>query len=883
MRLLRPALALIPFLAAMLSLGCSADPELNLSQESLDYGSSDDVRSLVLTNTGDKTLDWHAAEVIEWFSLTPQTSGSLNSGQSITLSGNINRSSLLPGEHADYLSISGNFPGSPLDIAVVCTKACDLAFNLTPSNISSGSVANIRWTPDNLGSLTLVTLELMKGSTVVGTISSSTPADGLFEWTCTDFGHGAGSDYRFRLAFKSFPQCFVMSNAFSITVPCSFTFTAPTSFASWPEGSARSIAWTSTSAPSNIDLTLLRSGVFQCQIATNVPNSGSYNWSVTRCTGDPSPYYSIKITSRGDPSCYKVSPQFTIPDPTGECDVTVSAPLDGTSWAVGSVMNVAWTSQFTSGSLQVQLYKSGTRICFLDDTVGPNGSLNWTVSPCSFAPGPLFKVMVSDKAAPNTCYGFSGYFTITLPTVCSISDVTVLGPVEEGSTEQISWASSGTSGNVKLELYRNSLKICNLATTAPDNGSYYWLVNDCSAGEGWLYQVKISDLANPSCSDFSDYFSIQTEPPCSITISEPHNGEELLEGQVKSIQWNSTSASSKVDIALLYSTSSCQIANDVPNVGAHAWTVAPCPGFGYGSVRIRVQDAYSNTCLGVSDYFTLRSDDCEITVTSPPAGAVWTEGQTQNIDWTSSSADPVWIDLYEGSSYVCRISDPVSDGDYSWSVDDCGNGPDNDYRIKLTSELNTDCTTYSGYFTIAQPELHVNSAVLTFEVSQVIGGTNLIPHGIFLLRKAGNWEEGETGCSTGFFPDPVLDYGSGTFTLAYDVPVSVIEDWYNSVVQPNTGFVLFGNPENTDADGLFVLRSDESSVPDSRPNLSILYRFGSGSGRSVDLRPTDDAYWDHADSTPICRDEPYLKVGIQSGERKNTYIKFRIDSTTLTQ
>ncbi len=77
-----------------------------------------------------------------------------------------------------------------------------------------------------------------------------------------------------------------------------------------------------------------------------------------------------------------------------------------------------------------------------------------------------------------------------------------------GSTEHIQWISGGTSGNVKLELYRNGAFQCVIEESTADDGDHPWTVAACGGPSSWTYQIKITDVDDVSCYDFSENFGI---------------------------------------------------------------------------------------------------------------------------------------------------------------------------------------------------------------------------------------------------------------------------------------------------------------------------------------------------------------------------------------
>ncbi len=93
-------------------------------------------------------------------------------------------------------------------------------------------------------------------------------------------------------------------------------------------------------------------------------------------------------------------------------------------------------------------------------------------------------------------------FTITAP---QYQDVWV-----EQTNQNITWSSSAAGTNVKIELYWSGSYWCDIVSSTPNDGLYQWNVNDCNGGTYTNYRIKITDLSDPSCYDFTNFFTISS-------------------------------------------------------------------------------------------------------------------------------------------------------------------------------------------------------------------------------------------------------------------------------------------------------------------------------------------------------------------------------------
>jgi hypothetical protein len=92
---------------------------------------------------------------------------------------------------------------------------------------------------------------------------------------------------------------------------------------------------------------------------------------------------------------------------------------------------------------------------------------------------------------------------------------------------------------------------------------------------------------------------------------------------------------------------------------------------------------------------TAPSSSNEIKVVSPNGGEIWLAGTSNTITWTSNISDDVKIDLYKGGSILYTIANSTSNsGNYLWTIPDTLHSGI-DFKIKITSILDSSITDYS--------------------------------------------------------------------------------------------------------------------------------------------------------------------------------------------
>ncbi len=266
----------------------------------------------------------------------------------------------------------------------------------------------------------------------------------------------------------------------------------------------------------------------------------------------------------------------------------------------------------------------------------------------------------------------------TAPTVLdgldgSAASITVTAPNGgetwvEGEARNITWTSSGVTGNVNIELNRNypgGAWESIVANTAND-GTHSWTVTLPASVA--LARVRITSVNAPTVTDVSNSnFTIAAR---SITVTSPNGGETWIEGEARNITWTSLGLTGNLNIELSRNGGGSweTIVSNTANDGTHSWTVT-LPATSTALVRIT-----SISFPAVTDQsnanFTLAART--ITVTSPNGGEVWVEGEGRIISWASQNlTGNVNIELnrtYPGGAWESIAANTANDGTHTWNV-----------------------------------------------------------------------------------------------------------------------------------------------------------------------------------------------------------------------
>ncbi len=499
------------------------------------------------------------------------------------------------------------------------------------------------------------------------------------------------------LFFLLFFGAFLLSCSSSdSSKPCTLTVTSPNGGESWLRGTANAITWSSANAGGNVRIELYKDGVYYITLAQSTENDGSYE--TTFDDADASARYRVRVCSVSQGACCDESDaDFSV---TTSCDLTVTSPASGSSWIAGQTWPISWNPAGT-GNVTLDLYRGTTYLCTIDAATPNDGSYQWVVDDCGGGVSSQYRVKVT-RADDVTCYDYSDNFTIGQ--TCSI----VITNPHSGSrwlnseNRTILWELTGGSGTVKLELYKGTTRLCAVDASTPNDGSYQWTVDDCGGGYASDYRMKISDTSEATCYAYSDYFTIGE--PCAFTFSNPNATSKWLNGETRYILWETSGASGNVKLELYKGAGLlCTIVSSTPNDLSYTWVVSDCGG-GYASdYRVRISDVANNSCYAFSEYFTI-GEPCGFVFSNPSAVSSWLNGQTRFILWeTSGASASVRLDLYKGASLLCPIvTSTDNDGSYQWLVTDCGGGFASDYRVKITDSVDSDCYSFSAYFTIGE-------------------------------------------------------------------------------------------------------------------------------------------------------------------------------------
>src|SRR5438094_913203 len=243
-----------------------------------------------------------------------------------------------------------------------------------------------------------------------------------------------------------------------------------------------------------------------------------------------------------------------------------TSPNGGEVWAVGTIQSITWTNTGSVPSVKLEYSTDNfaTATVIVSSAVNA-GSFSWTIPD---AISTTAKIRVSDAAdssandASDNNFKIRGGITVSAPNGGELWTV--------GQARSITWTTSGTIPNVRLEYSKDNFASLVLITaSAPGTGSFAWTVPDDLSS---TVKVRVTDVRDLSVFDDSNaYFKIQG----ALTVTSPNGGEKLTVGSAQSITW--TSVGSIANVKLQYSkdnfATAVLIAASTPNTGSFAWTI----------------------------------------------------------------------------------------------------------------------------------------------------------------------------------------------------------------------------------------------------------------------------------------------------------------------
>ena len=220
-------------------------------------------------------------------------------------------------------------------------------------------------------------------------------------------------------------------------------------------------------------------------------------------------------------------PAVSLVDVISPGSIFVNSPNGGEQWPVGSSQTIRWTTSGSCPTVNVQLStNNGSTWSTIASQLTNSGTCPWTV-PGSISSQCRIRVSDSADGAPSDMSNTA--FSIV---AVQSSTITVTRPNGgeswvAGSAHDITWSSTGTVANVKIEYSTNGgAAFITITASTPNDGTHPWTLPSAVSSRSL---VRISNAANAAVNDMSDgLFSIVSMTSQRLTWTAGYSGAPAI-------------------------------------------------------------------------------------------------------------------------------------------------------------------------------------------------------------------------------------------------------------------------------------------------------------------------------------------------------------------
>lgn len=541
-----------------------------------------------------------------------------------------------------------------------------LSVDTPATDLVVGSSYVVSWTSVGIGSSENVALHLLRGGSLVATLSAATPNDGSFTYkVADDIGVPAvgAADYSLRVAYGVVVG---ESSTFTIRPAPRISLAAPAAGAAWYRGQQGRVMWTTEGSVERVNVELRKGAALFLSVATGATNTGSLYYSVP-ADAPLAADYSVRVTSSADASVSDTSSAFSIEDLK---TIALVSPDTGGVIVKGSKYGVQWTATGELGTVRITLHAAADpqeQLAVLSageaSTSGVFNSFVWNV-PAGNAAVPVaatgaYRVRVTSNA-DGSVTNTGGAFTVE----AEARVTAVVSPAEgsvwkHGQARHVSWTTQGAVPSVLVELVRGGSAVLVIGEAVEEDSVPWTVPISLAAADG--YAVRVTSTANPAVTKTSATFSVAVaEDTLTLNVVAPTDSSSVSKGKSFVVRWSFSGEFDAVKIELLqsgvlHSVLSASTSND----GAFEWAVGAGPG---NEFAVRVSKVGGSVVSATGAPFSILAPQPVVSLTDIFAGqdgAGWARGKTAQIAWTSNGVGNLKIELFQSSSRVLTIAASV--------------------------------------------------------------------------------------------------------------------------------------------------------------------------------------------------------------------------------
>lgn len=292
--------------------------------------------------------------------------------------------------------------------------------------------------------------------------------------------------------------------------------------------------------------------------------------------------------------------------------INVIKPSSTSTYQTGSNQIIEWSTQGSVGSLKIELFKGASLFSTIISNTPNDGQHNWQV-PGNCPEASDYSIKITYNSNP-TVNDYSSYFTIIEVKSLTIIDPSSISEIVPKTTHTIIWESTGSIDDIKIELYKGSELLKEIASNTENDGSHSWVPHYYEKNgymwniipQGSDYRIKIRDICS-SAYTYSDYFNITNIK--SLTILEPNSSSSYKHGKTVMIKWETDTPCNTLTIGVYLrppdriDADKLLTISDVPNIGYYNWTIPM--DLPHGDGYYFVIKATDNSVSEFSDHFTI--------------------------------------------------------------------------------------------------------------------------------------------------------------------------------------------------------------------------------------------------------------------------------------
>jgi len=249
-----------------------------------------------------------------------------------------------------------------------------------------------------------------------------------------------------------------------------------------------------------------------------------------------------------------------------------------------------------------------------------------------------------------------------------------------GSSHTITWSSTGTVGNVKIEYTANNgTDWSTIVSSTANDGAYTWTIPNTPSSQ---CKVRIKEASDGSPVDTSNaVFTIASSSGSpTLTVLSPNGGESWEAASNHTISWTSSGTVGKVKIE--YTTNNgtdwSTIVSSTDNDGGYTWTVPNTPST---KCKVRIKEVSDGSPADTSNavFTIIDSSPPEISLSRTQLNFSGISNEIQSITgaqliWLNNSGGGTlnWSSTTSASWLVCSPVSGASPGVLTISVNSAG-------------------------------------------------------------------------------------------------------------------------------------------------------------------------------------------------------------------